>query len=319
MPRPTSLLLILAVCLLGYWLLSNHPKQRYPLRRGSGYHTFFASGGTGLGLFILSTLAYISFGYELNWLVKLGNEYLDSTLNDGPPTQYIAVFSFILEFISGSISLGSYVLKTVFQSEASRTSIALFDIVAICGPLTFIIIRIATGNSEKRKQYFLKAFSEDSESTEFTKLFFHSYQKGEPILFTMSDNKIYIGYPTEIHAESFNDIRVLPLYSGYRTPKKRKLRLVTPYKDVIEEFVKKDGNGARNFEKKLTSDHETYMIYLPIREILYAHPYSFETARKAEEAEKELKSNSYSGKKVVKDKSKSPKWKKKLAEYLLKK
>ncbi|PMO51669.1 hypothetical protein BCT08_22350 [Vibrio splendidus] len=225
----------------------------------------------------------------------------------------------VLTALGHYFSLGDIVLNSVFQSNPSLTSIVLFDVVAICGPLTFIIIRIATGNSEKRKQYFLKAFSEDSESTEFTKLFFHSYQKGEPILFTMSDHKIYIGFPTEIHAESFNDIKVLPIYSGYRTPKKRKLKLVTPYKDVIEEFVKKDGNGARNFEKKLTSDHETYMIYLPIREILYAHPYSFETARKAEEAEKELKSNSYSGKRVIKDKSKSLKWKKKLAEYLLKK
>jgi len=121
--------------------------------------------------------------------------------------------------------------------------------------------------------------AEDSESPEYTSLFFRSYEYGLPILFTMSDRKVYIGYVPVIHAKPFNDIHVIPILSGFRDKDNLKLELVTPYKDIIHDV-------ENDQEKEL--DFEAFTVALPLREIVYAHLHDFERYEDFKKAEEKL-------------------------------
>ncbi|MEZ9590965.1 hypothetical protein AB4302_08350 [Vibrio breoganii] len=122
------------------------------------------------------------------------------------------------------------------------------------------------GDEEAFLEALLQEYENDPESSEFTELFFRSLEFGLPILFTMSDRKVFIGYITQINYFDTNDIHIRPLLSGYRDKESLSLKLVTPYKDVFEDLEEKDAGF----------DQDAFTVTLPLREIVHAHLYDFE-------------------------------------------
>lgn len=99
-------------------------------------------------------------------------------------------------------------------------------------------------------------------------LLFRSLEYGHPIAITLSDRKVYIGYPAFISSSLFSphgsDIHITPLISGYRDEKQLSLELTTPYTEVLEELASAKGEHR---------DSEEFLITIPVCEIVHAHLY----------------------------------------------
>ncbi|MCG9790658.1 hypothetical protein L1D61_26370 [Vibrio mediterranei] len=249
MPKPTSLLFILVLCIAGYYLLNKVHRFHYSLKRSSGYHTFLSSATAGLTVCAFAVVVY-------------------------------AITDFVMRKIGWYFSLGDIVLNNVLNYNATANSVALFDVCIITIVMCLTAPVVLYSFSLERQYYcFLEEFAQDGESPEFTQLFFRSYEFGLPILFTMSDRKIYIGYVTEIHSKPFNDVHIIPIVSGYRDSSDLRLVPVTPYQDIIHDVENDD-------EKEL--DFEAFTVTLPLREIVYAHLHDFEKYEEFKQAEKQL-------------------------------
>ncbi|MCG6267994.1 hypothetical protein [Vibrio furnissii] len=149
--------------------------------------------------------------------------------------------------------------------EARLSDLVLTDVALIALGLSLIIpVMLYKGNQEEFYASLLDEYEVDPENSEFTELFFRSLSFGLPILFTMSDRKVFIGYITSVNYFDFNDIHISPILSGYRHKDNLKLELVTPYQDVLESLVDEE------------VDDEVFTVTLPLREIVHAHLYDFE-------------------------------------------
>ncbi|WP_070962867.1 hypothetical protein [Vibrio sonorensis] len=247
MPKPFSLLFVLVLCMAGYYLLNSIHRYHYFLKRSNGYHTFLISAIAGFSVCGLSVVVY-------------------------------AIFDLILCLLSRSFSLGDFVLNEILNLNSSHIGATLFDLcaisVAICIATPLITYRF---DPDYKDYVFLEEFAEDGESPEFNQLFFRSYEFALPILFTMSDRKVYIGYVTEIYAKPFNDVHILPLLSGYRESSTLKLNLVTPYKDILHD-VEDETIKEVNLE--------AFTVTLPLREIVHAHLHDLEKYPDFKKAEK---------------------------------
>ncbi|HCE2586949.1 hypothetical protein WOC08_16455 [Vibrio parahaemolyticus] len=236
MVRPVSLLLVLVLCLSGYFLLSRTHYKYHQLRRSNGYHTFLMSSGAGLLLLFLAIFVYF-----------IGQQ--------------------IYQLTGYSWSLAKCILYDILQTKASATDVALLDISMVMGCLSLLLpVLRYRGSVDNYYSELLSSYENDPESSEFTELFFRSLEFGLPILFTMSDRKVFIGYITSMNIFDFNDIHIRPILSGYRHKDSLKLILVTPYKDVFDT-LKKNNDGF---------DEDAFTVTLPLREILHAHLYDFE-------------------------------------------
>ena len=235
MVRPVSLLLVLVLCLSGYFLLYRTHYKYHQLRRSNGYHTFLMSSGAGLLLLFLAIFVYF-----------IGQQ--------------------IYQLTGFSWSLAKCILYDILQTNASTSDVALLDISMVMGCLSLLLPTVIyRGSVDNFYSELLTSYENDPESSEFTELFFRSLEFGLPILFTMSDRKVFIGYITSMNVFDFNDIHIRPILSGYRTQKKLRLKLVTPYQDLFESL----GDEGSEF------DEDVFTVTLPLREILHAHLYDF--------------------------------------------
>ncbi|KHT41681.1 hypothetical protein RJ47_13985 [Vibrio sinaloensis] len=230
------------------------------LQRSSGYHTFFSSSASGLLLAFFASLLYY-------WLVSLG--YNSNVEN----------------------SVGKLFLERAFLTSFDTQTVAMFEISFITLILSQILPWLAYLPFNK-KALLREEFFNDAESPEFTKLFYRSSLTGVPVLFTLSDRKVYIGYIYEIPTKPFTDIYVLPLFSGYRCKDELRLKKVTPYKPVIDSLEAEEKKKIKRVLRQKgykESDTKEYVddfldqrniwadfiIALPLREIVHAHLHDF--------------------------------------------
>ncbi len=246
MIRPTSLLLVLVMCVLGYYYLKSNPKTASKLERTEGYHTFLWSVGEGMVLFFRALVIYC-----------------------------IAKLVFTMTGVYFSFS--SLVLVDILSLEASHFDILTCDVALIAWVLSWATPRYVYNFSQAEYENQLFGwFAQDKGAPEFNQLFYKSLESGLPILFTMSDRKVFIGYITEMHPADFNDIQLVPLYSGYRCEKTLELNLVTPYVEIIQDIESEESQDV---------DLNEFLVTLPIREIVHAHLFNFEYLGSFEELE----------------------------------
>lgn len=236
-----SALFILVISVCGYLLLYRFPKQRLRLNRTSGYHTFFLSAGAGFALFVAACVIYLL----LHWCVSVAQHYYQINLHP--------------------LTTIKQVLNIIFLGQATDMYARLVELSSIMLLAILIMPRLFYASSDW-KAMFHHAFRHDKDSPEFTDLFYRSFEQGCPILFTLSDRKIYIGYPISFDYAGFNDIRVLPLWGGYRDKDDLKLHLVTPYEQFAETLTEEGIEDA---------GYQKFAITLPIREIRYARLHDF--------------------------------------------
>jgi len=245
-----SVIFILIICIAGYYFYDSVPKTKLRLKRSSGYHTFLLSATGGTFLFVVSTFIICIFSYIFNW-------------------------------VGISLSLGHYILIDIFASEATFTDVMLFDTCCIAVVLSWGLPRYYYGDINSRRKHLIYELANDDEGPELNKLFVKSMKYGLPILFTMKDRKVYIGYIMEVHTTDFNDIFILPIFSGYRNKDDLTLVPVTPYQDVLD--------GIANDKEEPDINYEKFTVGLPLREISYAHLHDFNYYKKFKEKEENLK------------------------------
>tara|TARA_R100000365_G_C2745568_1_gene74460 strand:- start:1679 stop:2416 length:738 start_codon:yes stop_codon:yes gene_type:complete len=225
----TNLFVGLVVLIAGYLICSRLHLKRYQLKHSSGYHTFLLSAGAGLLVFFITYLLRLPL---VIW---------------GPD------FSLVGKLIEIGLPAVDVDVGVVFLIEIS---LAMLIFSAFGPPFLYLLTDSLT--QYNKDELFMGAFLEQGDNPEFTALLISSHQYGLPIIFTLSDRKVYIGYPVNIKAEKFNDLGVLPVVSGYRDKDNLKFFPVTPYQSVIDDKLEGE-------------DYEKFLITLPIREIVHAH------------------------------------------------
>lgn len=299
MVKPTILfLLILGIS--GYLLLDGLSSHHFKLKRTNGYHTFFKSTAYGLILFIVASIVHVVIqwlGSVLNITFDLGNWILSNSIIEKPSRSETAFFNISLIsllfgfftpkvhnlFLSYNI-YGVVFKKVTFHSEIKK----------LCIKHKEIMNKLKFHKENELRDEFLS----DVESPEFSRLIKKASELSLPILFTMSDRKVYVGYPYEITGGALiNDLLVVPLVSGYRCKDTNRLHIITRYIDVVQKikeqeelefkkFLKKDGGYTDKdidlmFEQYPLSRIEAqvedieefvpYTVSLPYREIVHAH------------------------------------------------
>ena len=233
-----SALVIFVLCLSGYIYLKTNPKTQMKLSRTNGYHTFFWSASWGVGMGIRAVFIY-----------------------------YIGIL--LYDIFGLRFSLGDFFLNEVLKCNAPYSYVVIFDLSIVAIFLGYLLPAFSFRfNKSLRTKIQIRWLREDTEAPEFTQLFFKSLEYGLPILFTMSDRKVYIGYVLEINSTDFNDVNIIPLFSGYRDKDTLELVPVTPYKDIFIDI--------KNETKNIIDDLEVFSVTLPLREIMYAHLHDFE-------------------------------------------
>ncbi|MBZ2192013.1 hypothetical protein JFJ09_07260 [Pseudoalteromonas arctica] len=275
MIKPTVLLLFV-LGISGYSILANWHKTHFSLHRSNGYHTFFKSTSVGLIIFVTSSCLYY--------------------------------FSVVLgKYFEINYDFGHWILINVFQlKELDKSTVALFNIslTTLClGVVTPFIYYLFND----KESLYAEEFLTDADSPDFSRLFGYSITEGFPILFTMSDRKVYIGYIYEVQSKILtSDVHILPVISGYRDEKTLALKKVTPYKELIDRINKKEkseiterlinlGMSDREAFETLEANPGLYdqwdkfLIALPLREITYAHLHDFTHEHEFKYEERKLK------------------------------
>jgi len=261
MIKPTVLLLLI-LGISGYSILTNWHKTHFSLHRSNGYHTFFKSTSVGLIIFSISSVLF-----------------------------YIAVL--IGNYFGLNYDIGHWVLANIFMlDELDKYTVALFNISMTTLFLGVAIPFIYYFFNDKTSLY-VEEFLTDADSPDFSRLFGHSIKKGLPILFTMSDKKVYIGYIYEVQAKVHtSDVYILPVFGGYRDEKTLALKKITPYKDVIDLINEQEKKkikeklidaGLSPMDAKIYLDNrpelfdswDKFIIALPLREVVHAHLQDF--------------------------------------------
>jgi len=229
---PTNVIFIFFILVAGYLFCNIFHRTHWLLKRSSGYHTFFLSATAGV---VILVIAFLGRGALT---LAQGSEFilLDRLLESALP--------------SISVSNESKILIELIVA-------ALFLAVVVPLLLSFIVGRVS-GNT--RQELLNGSFVDSPTNPEFTTLIFSSFEQGLPVMFTLSDRKVFIGYPVLAKAEDFNDIRVLPTVSGYRKQDTLELVLTTDYETVLRDLIN---------EKE--ADPESFLTTLPTREIVHAH------------------------------------------------
>lgn len=108
---------------------------------------------------------------------------------------------------------------------------------------------------------------------DFELLILRSVQRRRPVMFTMNDSKVYVGWviraPNPV--ESRKAVRILPLVSGYRDSKLRVLQFTTDYVGLIDKISDNSPESSLNH-----LDFEDLEIVLPIDCIVSSHPFDFQ-------------------------------------------
>lgn len=284
--KPTFLL-VFFIGMAGYHYLENLHTKHYQLKRSSGNHTFFLISAYGLvffgvavllyGLFLLAGKALgieSSFGHLiLCWVFSLEEDNSNAAAID------VALIAVCLSISTKYYHYGPNIKEFFSGNGYSFKSVCLYR------QETF----------KKQASEFKNAFLNDPESPEFTRTIRDSLQTRLPILFTMSDNKVYVGYIYEVTPRPrVSDILLLPILSGYRNDKTQKFLPTTPYEKVLsmvkdkrkQAFVDSlEKDGVKVSEESMNSfleQHDElfkkeswaqFVVTLPIREIVHAHLY----------------------------------------------
>lgn len=230
---PTNVLFVFILLVAGYISCSLFHWTHWELKRSSGYHTFLMSAVAGFVIFAAV--------FMIRWLlVVYGPDFnvVDSLLVSAFPQLILSAQTRVLIELAGSSLLLALSAPIIFYLMATK------------------ILRTT------RSLMLIGAFVDSSGSPEFTNLIYSSLSHGLPILFTLSDRKVYIGYPLDVKAGDFNDVRILPTLSGYRKGETLELELTTYYDEVLNSDV-----------DVVT---ESFLVTVPVREIMHAHLFDLE-------------------------------------------
>ena len=102
---------------------------------------------------------------------------------------------------------------------------------------------------------------------DFEKLIARSVFTNTPIMFTLEDGKIYVGWtnaaPNPVHAR--RSVRFLPLMSGYRDSKTHKVTFVTDYYEIFNKISSPECSELNHLSA------EDFEVVVPVDRICSSH------------------------------------------------
>jgi len=92
---------------------------------------------------------------------------------------------------------------------------------------------------------------------ELERLFLESLTNSKITQITLKNNKVYVGFIIEVNEpQKTNYIIIIPLISGYRDQKTKKLKFTTPYENVVNYYSEKQNNFPLNNFKIIIKQDE---------------------------------------------------------------
>lgn len=243
-----SALLIVGAVVVGYVFAARLLWLRYRLRLTQGYHTFlFTAASSFIPLALAGFVASWS-GFE-NRLGHLVVRLLDPAgLALSPEVVSILVLMLIALVLAATLPM-----------------------------LVHYVARLLLGKTIN--QLKLNAMYLAEPAPVLSSLQFASFHYAIPILVTLSDRKVYVGFPAYISSSLYSahgsELHLTPLISGYRDPEKLYFIPTTSYQAVFNEMVEKDVHCLL--------DEHMFTISIPEREVVHAHLYDPEMASMFEE------------------------------------
>lgn len=235
----------------GYAFSAIWSYTRYHTSRESGHKLYFRAAFYGLFLVICAFLIH----------VILFSKYIN----------YRDLLSFFNEQPSPNIS--------IWGQEAK---IAILIISAMLGPTLALLLnfpRIPYLQNFQIPIFDIKPFFQWEqfllklaiENNDFEKLILRSTEKSQPLLFTLSSGKVYVGWAVRAPnpVEKRSAVRILPMLSGYKDPNNHKIHFTTDY-EVIHKISNKELPQLEHVEL------EDIEIVLSSDEIVSSHLFDLE-------------------------------------------
>ncbi len=165
-----------------------------------------------------------------------------------------APLAFLLQRVSGWAWLNSIPV----QSVAAALGIPLAAVVAT-------LLNRSRHTTAWRRRLLRRSAELNADLTEV--LFDDAIQGAWFVELTLATGKSYVGMPTRtvyVAASEGADVELIPLFSGYRTPKTHELRLTRYYGDDIAALTRSHGSGQRALVPR------DFRVVVPLREVVTA-------------------------------------------------
>lgn len=244
MIKPT-IIFILVITIAGHIYRKTNYKLYPKYDASKGYHTFLLAATTGFTIFICSYM----------FVTVIAKYSLSQTIGKWFSSQ-VSVLSPTVGNNPESVNIISVIILTLLFSWF----------------IPMVKYKIARKRRENPLLNSWKKAARKDLTPEFTHLAFNSWEYGLPIAFTLSNNKVYIGYISEIGIDS-NDIHLLPILSGYRCDAKKDLIYLIDYKPVIEHILNEEceATGENIDSKSKMGVYKKFAIAIPHREVVHAN------------------------------------------------
>lgn len=97
---------------------------------------------------------------------------------------------------------------------------------------------------------------------ELEQLFLETLLEQDMVQISLKNNKVYIGFIAEVNEpQKTNYISLIPIFSGYRKPRSKRLVITTPYHDVVDALIDNENEHIEEAqEDSLDSDYMKIVI-----------------------------------------------------------
>ncbi|TMP43737.1 MULTISPECIES: hypothetical protein [unclassified Pseudoalteromonas] len=259
MIKPT-VIFIMVITIAGHIYRKTNYKLYPKYEASEGYHTFLLAASTGMLLFVFSYI-FVTDVSHYSFAKSIG-----------------AWFSSKLSILTPSVGQNFEIVNLI--------SVLFFTIV-FSWLVPKLKLFVASFREDSPLYNSWKAAARKDLTPEFTHLAFNSWEYGLPVALTLSNNKVYIGYISEIGIDS-NDIHLLPILSGYRCDDTKDLVYLIDYSPVIRHILEEEcteSNGTIDADlanEELDNDdssstiepndiYKKFAIAIPHREIIHAN------------------------------------------------
>lgn len=144
------------------------------------------------------------------------------------PDRVVVIGQWLASPIEASMPGSGPTVHLILGTTITSTAIAFFS------------GKVANWRAKRnRSKAIYKEITETEDS--FSRVMLLAMDHRQTVMVTLDDNKVYIGYPVEFYSPYLDHswVQILPVMSGYRTPKRKELKLTTDYTLSLHEFYER--------------------------------------------------------------------------------
>ncbi len=235
---------ILIPLIAGYAFADSWHGARYRIARSTGYSLYFSAALYGVALLIMGGLTLLLLvGWEAGFL-----RYLRTVLG---------------------------VFKISAEPAAMEVHVlALLLLTLLLGLFGGHALNLVPGSSK----YFLRRAIENSD---FERLVLRGMERSLPMLVTLDNGKVYVGYVirTIDPLAREKELRILPVFSGFRSKETGTVAFHTNYSGVLRQLVQNERRQVEDEEEARPLSHLNigdFEVVIPVSKIVTSTLYDRE-------------------------------------------